>query len=530
RPPPSDRELMPPPPRPRPPALFRTLGTTTTPITLSDTESESDSDDDDGSASSTPHARAGPPRDATQIMLDDLRSVLQGGRAGTFCVGGRIPISPIANFPTLSSSSSSDSGRRVSSVTLRFDTPEGSVNRIQFPLRSNRSEFEQLLRACTPSTFGSSGRVGEVGELDASHFSTDFHPHDYGIIDTIAQTLLPGVERSAIAEGTKGREEQWGVRAELKTLTIHSPSSTPTPNLQQPTSTSQPPHFGTLIISLPFPHQGGALTLTHKSRTQTFNWSTPSLHWAAFHNPSNATLAPLTAGHLLTLTYTLTLTPSPSPLQRTPTLDPTQHPLHSTLKTLLTHATFLPHGGTLGFFCAHNYAHTLRNASALLPHALKGIDHALFAALTSLGLKTTVRPVLGDEAWDEWEEWRMAKWMETEEGEGAPRLANVTRVGRGFARIKMVDVRIGDGVDPSSVVNTFFPFKAVEDVLWLNEARHEGWEVQMVNLRGEPGGERMQGAKEGGLMWHYSCVAILVGIPAWEERRGMLTEEEEEEM
>jgi len=206
---------MPPPPRPRPPALFRTLGTTTTPIILSDTESESDSDDDDGSASSTPHASAGPPRDAMQLMLDDLRSVLQGGRTGNFCIGGRIPISPIGNFPT----SSQEGGRRVSSVTLRFDTPDGSVSRIQLPLRSDGLGFDQLLRACTPSSFGGP----EVGELDASHFSTDFHPHDCGIIDTIAQTLLPGVEKP-ITEGMKGREEQWGVRAELKSLNVCLPS------------------------------------------------------------------------------------------------------------------------------------------------------------------------------------------------------------------------------------------------------------------------------------------------------------------
>jgi len=199
---------MPPPPRPRPPALFRTIGTTTTPIILSDTESESDSDDDEGSASSTPHASAGPPRDATQLMLDDLRSVLQGGRAGNFCIGGRIPFSPFGDFPK------EEGGKRISSVTLRFDTPNGSVSRIQFPLRSDASGFDQLLRACTPPSFGSIG-----GELDASHFSTDFHPHDCGIIDTIAQTLLPGAEKP-IVEGTKSREEQWGIRAELRTLNV----------------------------------------------------------------------------------------------------------------------------------------------------------------------------------------------------------------------------------------------------------------------------------------------------------------------
>jgi len=73
-------------------------------------------------------------------------------------------------------------------------------------------------------------------------------------------------------------------------------------------------------------------------------------------------------------------------------------------------------------------------------------------------------------------------------------------------------------------------------VLWLNEARHEGWEVQMVNLRAPAasGGNGRGNGKEaaGGLMWHYSCVAILCGIPGWRDRRGLgsLAEEEEEVM
>lgn len=51
----------------------------------------------------------------------------------------------------------------------------------------------------------------------------------------------------------------------------------------------------------------------------------------------------------------------------------------------------------------------------------------------------------------------------------------------------------------------------MEGVVWLNEARHEGWEVQMVNLRG---------GDEGGLMWHYSCVGILVRVKGYGERMG----------
>jgi hypothetical protein len=82
------------------------------------------------------------------------------------------------------------------------------------------------------------------------------------------------------------------------------------------------------------------------------------------------------------------------------------------------------------------------------------------------------------------------------------------------------------------VVSKYFPFNDVEGVEWLNEARHEGWEVQMVNLKGANGEEGEEG-EGGGLMWHYSCAAILVGVSGWEVRKGMMAvvvEGGEEEM
>jgi hypothetical protein len=44
----------------------------------------------------------------------------------------------------------------------------------------------------------------------------------------------------------------------------------------------------------------------------------------------------------------------------------------------------------------------------------------------------------------------------------------------------------------------------------------------MVNLRGAGGGnDEEEGENEGGLMWHYSCAAILVEVPSWDVRREM---------
>ena len=50
-------------------------------------------------------------------------------------------------------------------------------------------------------------------------------------------------------------------------------------------------------------------------------------------------------------------------------------------------------GGTLGFYCAHQYAHATNDANIRLPWALKGIDVVIFTVFQRLGLEVEVRPV-----------------------------------------------------------------------------------------------------------------------------------------
>lgn len=55
-------------------------------------------------------------------------------------------------------------------------------------------------------------------------------------------------------------------------------------------------------------------------------------------------------------------------------------------------------GGTLGFFCNHQYAHTHDAGRKSIPAAFKGVDLAVFTTFHSLGLKPAVRPVLKDDS------------------------------------------------------------------------------------------------------------------------------------
>jgi hypothetical protein len=174
-------------------------------------------------------------------------------------------------------------------------------------------------------------------------------------------------------------------------------------------------------------------------------------------------------------------------------------------------------GGTLAFFCTHTYAHTRRETESLLPYSLKGLDSTLFSVFCSLGLPTTVRPVMGDEAWDEYQQHQMENWEGQGEGEGEweemvareEAMPAVSRVGKAFGKIKMLDLQMQIYEDPTPVLNRYFPLQEFEDVIWLNEARHEGWEFQVVNLKY---------GNEASLMWDYSHAAILVDVPRWEDR------------
>lgn len=93
-----------------------------------------------------------------------------------------------------------------------------------------------------------------AAKRDRSDFSSDLCPYELGLIDTVAQVLLPSIKEGISAEG---------VRAELYALNIYSaPSGFFKSHVGTPRSESQ---FGSLVVSLPCRHEGGQLTVRHAS-------------------------------------------------------------------------------------------------------------------------------------------------------------------------------------------------------------------------------------------------------------------------
>lgn len=60
-------------------------------------------------------------------------------------------------------------------------------------------------------------RYRKASKLDRSQFSIDFHPHDYEILDFIAQTLLHDVSQT---DFLRNRGDHRGVLAELYKLNV----------------------------------------------------------------------------------------------------------------------------------------------------------------------------------------------------------------------------------------------------------------------------------------------------------------------
>jgi len=108
-------------------------------------------------------------------------------------------------------------------IDLRWDassSPPGA-SKIQFPIegedKAGEAALANLIQDCQPASFGYKGEdvldesYRKAIKMDTSSFSVTFCPYEAGIIDAIAQVLLPNAGNIL---GTKG------VRAELYKLNV----------------------------------------------------------------------------------------------------------------------------------------------------------------------------------------------------------------------------------------------------------------------------------------------------------------------
>ncbi|TAQ83539.1 hypothetical protein B7494_g8139 [Chlorociboria aeruginascens] len=460
--------------------------------------------------------------EACNAISTKFGSLLSNSKAD-YCCGGTIPVVDASQPGARVRFDTSQGPVTAPPVVLRFDT-DVTIKKIEFPLSGGKDgevtegNIEALLSACAPASFGLEGKdvlndtYRKAAKLDRNQFSVDFHPHDYGVVDAIAQSLLPSVYKALSSEQLKAnRVEHWGVVAELYKLNIYSgPSGKFKKHVDTPRGAAQ---FGSLVVCLPYSHEGGQLVVEHNGHKSVFDWSIPStdIKWAAFYSDCEHEVLPVTSGHRITLTYNLYISEYIGGIMQEefPTADPASYPLFEVAKELLAKKAFMTKGGTMGFYCQYRYAHTTKSqGSDRFPYALKGQDAAIYMVFEALGLNLHLRPVLHQDegAYD---------YLDGE-------ASSISRIGK-----RLHPIEIGGEVEEldssawADLLQHTWPMDEREDITWLNGLPDNYvWDIALMNI--------VYG-NQAELDWHYSYAAILVDVPSYDERAKLDIEDESKE-
>ncbi|GAB7358221.1 hypothetical protein MBLNU230_g0373t1 [Neophaeotheca triangularis] len=305
--------------------------------------------------------------DKEKQILADLKSFVdQQTHASTFACGGSLSLAVGKG----GSPEDTDKDHNTKPVTIRFEDKHSAnhVLRIPSPAKNDISDSETLitlLQVCEPATFGRGNEnvldegYRKAGKMDSEAFDTNFSPYETGIVDQIAQLLLPNLRAKESLERS--------VRAELYKLNVYSgPDGRFKKHVDTPRS---PEQFGSLVVCLPVEHK------------------------AAFYSDCEHEVLPVTSDHRVTLTYNLYATKGLGALAGSVSgLDASKFPVYQSMKQAITDPAFLPRGCKVGIFLKHAYAHTHPQVN-LLPHSLKGVDMVIYQTARALGLETSVRPI-----------------------------------------------------------------------------------------------------------------------------------------
>jgi hypothetical protein len=259
--------------------------------------------------------------------------------SSSFVCGGSIPIEKIP----------------LSSVRIRWSTSHDSTDRkLVLPLNentvdSNRDALGQLVKDCTPASFGRGQEdvvdpeYRKAGKLDLSQFDTSFHPADYRIIRHVERILLPSIKSHKKKKNTVEFRE---IRAELYKLNIYSgPSGLFRKHVDTPRARDQ---IGSLVVCLPSAFQGGDLMVRHGGKQVSFEWSDRSasaIQWAAFYSDCEHEIKTVTEGERITLTYNLYVTENGgASIPPSKALDPQKFSLYTFLEGGLRQPNFMTQG------------------------------------------------------------------------------------------------------------------------------------------------------------------------------------------
>ena len=413
--------------------------------------------------------------------------------------------------PSASSAASSSSSSSLPQPTLVWQLP--------LPAGQRAEDTHQLMQAvlaqCRAATFGRGGEAvldtayRFAYHLPPSRFVTSFHPAQPGcsVLADIARMVDPA-KPSLLSRS---------IHAELYNLNVYTAGGHFKAHVDTPRADNM---FGSLVVCLPVPHQGGQLTVRHGGEQRVFDWSLAEgsegsddskreqLQWAAFFGNCEHEVAAVTSGYRCTLTYNLyrenarptasfAASHSAEPLSRgdLPRRQPNYEdalPLVRELGEALADAQWMADGGVLGIKCAHAYGHTSRGnrGTRVRPAMLKGLDALVYSQLAeSLRLSVKVRLV-----------------AENEDEDGGNKQCYVSDVMQPVVNSGHVDQE-GESTTVPDVLPHFEPLH--RPVVWLNgcDASRET-SAAYATYGNEPGSDTA-----------YTEVALLVHIPRYEAAR-----------
>jgi len=446
--------------------------------------------------------------------------------AGAFAIGGTIALDQAQPLQLLikcksdshavPSTSSSSSSSLSSSTTTPSPPPSPAVQpvicwQLPAPAQQRPQDREQLMQAilaqCNVATFGRGGETvldpsyRSAYHLPPSRVVTSFHPAQPG------STVLADIARMLSPADSSRTPAPAAIQAELYNLNVYTTGGLFKAHVDTPRADNM---FGSLVVCLPVPHEGGQLTVRHGGQSRKFDWSldeketggseaardgggssgtaggskASQLQWAAFFGNCEHEVAAVTGGYRCTLTYNLyqldqitspysslgEQSPSAQQLDRQSLSEQSGHvsaiPLIRALREALADGQWLTDGGVVGIKCAHSYAHTSSaNAGTRVhPGMLKGVDAAIYSSLVEqLHLRVDVKlvAVVSDEG-----------LSADEVGEDSVFVSDVMQPANNCS-----DITVDEDNEPlSTFVNELLPHFAPfrQPVTWLNRAHDHG--------------------------------------------------------
>ncbi|XP_006463695.1 hypothetical protein AGABI2DRAFT_52114, partial [Agaricus bisporus var. bisporus H97] len=242
-----------------------------------------------------------------------------------------------------------------------------------------------LSNVCQPATFGFNKEdvldetYRKAGKLDGDRFAWRFNPSDKSnFANQLAAALFPWETLNS------------GIRFESYKLNVYGQGSFFKTHKDTPRDENM---FGSLVVVLPFKHEGGELLLRHRGRELVFNGQAliddapaASVAYVAFFSDVEHEVARVSSGYRVTVTFNLYFDPSRrAPSARISNDSKLEHPFKTELRRVMEDAVIRDAHPVLGFGLEHAYPFeaAIHRMDAL---KLKGIDAVLIKVFKELGI------------------------------------------------------------------------------------------------------------------------------------------------